>query len=117
MGDVTVEGCLGHSDSKEVEFQMFGVIREKAQFCLQAGEQWALRQFFLFLQLPGREGALNQHTSAQALGVLAAKLQQKRGPSRMNSTNLAICTGPNLVSAPEDRLSVVQAMGKVVFTS
>lgn len=29
VGDVIVEGCLGHSDNKEIEFQMFGVIRKK----------------------------------------------------------------------------------------
>lgn len=118
MRDTIVEGCLGHSDNKEVEFQMFGAIRRKSHLCLQAGEQWALRLFFLLLQLPGGEGALDQHTSAEALGASAAKQEQKRGPSRMTSTNLATCMGPNLLSPPEeDRLPVVQAMGKVVFTS
>lgn len=118
MRDMIVEGCLGHSDNKEVEFQMFGAIRRKAHLCLQAGEQWALRLFFLFLQLPGGEGALDQHTSAEALGASAAKQEQKRSPSRMTSTNLATCMGPNLLSPPEeDGFPVVQAMGKVVFTS
>lgn len=66
--------------------------------------------FSLFLQLPGGEGALDQHTSAQTLGVLAAKLHQKHVPSRMTSTSLALCMGPNLLSPPqEDRIPVVQA--------
>ena len=29
VGDVTVGGCLGHSDHKEVEFKLFGVMRKK----------------------------------------------------------------------------------------
>ncbi|TRZ14661.1 hypothetical protein HGM15179_012440 [Zosterops borbonicus] len=65
------------------------------------------------LRLIEGEGALEQHTSAQALGVLAAKLQQKYGPSRMTSTNLAIRMGPNLLSsAEEDRFPLVQATRK-----
>lgn len=118
MEDMIAEVCLGHSDNKEVEFQIFGVIRKKAHLCLQAGEQWAPRLFFLFLQLSGGEGALDQHTSAQALDVLAAKLQQKYGPSRMTSTKLAISMAPKLLSpAEEDRVPLVLVMGKVIFTS
>lgn len=100
MEDVIGEGCLGPSDNKEFEFQMLGVIRKKAHLCLQAGEQRALKLFFLSFCSSQEEKEL--WISTLLLRPLASLLLNFsiNMASRMTSTNLAICTGPNLLSPP-----------------